>query len=78
MAQIPEIKGPDGTYRKSLLYSTTRGLASFEGTIDPDTVFMEVSLRGGAFIQDPGMVPFEGSSFRVPNPVVFPDIWEFL
>ena len=78
MAQIPEIKGPDGTYRKSLLYSTTRGLASFEGTIDPDTVFMEVSLRGGAFIQDPGMVTFEGSSFRVPNPVVFPEGYRLL
>ena len=73
MAQTPQFLGPDGTYREEFTYSTTVPNRFFTGTIDSDTIYMEISVGGAPFQDDPDYITFEGSTFTVPNPSVYPD-----
>jgi hypothetical protein len=73
MATTPKVLGPDGQLRTSLVFSTTLESRFFAGTADSDTVDMEVSIRGGAFTNDPDLIAFEGTDWIVPNPSAFPD-----
>ena len=72
MALTPQFYGPDGTLRQEWVFTTTRTQRFFTGTIDPDTAYMEVSVYGQPFTQDPNLVSFEGTSFTVPNPTAYP------
>lgn len=69
----PQFTGPDGVGRESLAFSTTLGSRFFTGTMDADTVDMEVSIRGAAYTSDPDLILFEGTSFTLPNPAAYPD-----
>lgn len=69
----PQVYGPDGVLRNSLLFTTTIASRFFTGTIDASTVDMEVSIRGGAFAPDPDLITFDGTSWVMPNPEAYPD-----
>lgn len=73
MASTPRFEGPDGTLREHYIFTTTISGRFFVGEMDPATVDMQVSIRGGGFSSDPDYIIFEGSRFIVPNPSVFPD-----
>lgn len=73
MASTPKVFAPDGVLREEFIFSTTLPSRFFFGTIDDDTVDMQISVRGGPFVTNPDLIVFEGTSFTVPNPSVFPD-----
>lgn len=77
MVSTPKVTGPDGVARETTLFSTTMTSRFFEGTMDPSTVDMQISIRGGAFTSDPDLIVFEGDTFSFPNPSVYPDGLEF-
>lgn len=69
----PKIIGPDGVARETLLFTTTIATRFFRGTMDSDTVDMQISIRGNPFTSDPDLIVFEGTTFSFPNPAAFPD-----
>lgn len=69
----PKFLGPDGILRTDFIFSTDASYRFFEGTVDPNTVDVQVSVRGAAFTSDPDLVLFEGTGFRIPNPSAFPN-----
>jgi hypothetical protein len=71
MANVPQFLGPDSVLREELTFTTTRPSRFFTGTIDANTVDLQVSIRGEAFTSDPDLVTFEGTSFTIPNPSSF-------
>jgi len=71
--RTPKFYGPDNVLRSEYIFSTDLSFRSFSGTVDADTIDVQVSLRNGAFSSDPDMVSFEGTSFSVPNPAAFPE-----
>ncbi len=73
MAVNPQFEGPDLTLREEFIFSTRNPFRFFAGTMDTDTVDMQVSIRGAAFSSDPDLIAFEGTSFVVPNPSAFPN-----
>lgn len=72
MAEAPRFAGPDGVLREEFFFTTTRSQRFFTGTIDPDSVDVQVSVRGQGFTSDPDLITFEGDSFTIPNPSAFP------
>ena len=77
MVSTPKIIGPDGVARETTVFSTTLTSRFFAGTMDADTVDMQISIRGGAFTSDPDLIVFEGDVFSFPNASVFQDGLEF-
>lgn len=73
MATTPQFLGPDGVLREELTFTTTINTRFFTGTIDTNTVDLQVSIRGSSFSSDPDLVIFEGDTFTVPNPSSFPE-----
>lgn len=73
MVATPKVIGPDGTARETLIFSTTISSRFFQGTMAPDTVDMQISIRGGPFTSDPDLIVFEGTTFSFPNPNAFPE-----
>jgi len=73
MVATPKVIGPDGVARETTIFSTTMSSRFFQGTIDSDTVDMQISVRGGAFTSDPDLIVFEGDTFAFPNTTVFPE-----
>ncbi len=73
MVSTPKVIGPDGVARETTIFSTTMSSRFFRGTIDADTVDMQISIRGAAFTSDPDLIVFEGSTFSFPNPTTFPE-----
>jgi hypothetical protein len=56
-----------------MYFATTVGSKFFTGTCDASIVDMEVSISGGAYTRDPDYIVFNGTSWVLPNPEVFPD-----
>lgn len=74
MAQTPKFTSRDGTTTTTeLVFTTNRLNISLEGTVDINTVDVQVSLNGAAFVSDPTLVLLDGLNFTVPNPNSFPD-----
>ena len=73
MAVNPQFEGPDLKMREEFIFSTRSPFRFFAGTMDTDTVDMQVSIRGAAFSSDPDLIAFEGTSFVIPNPSAFPN-----
>lgn len=73
MAVAPKFLAPDGVLRSQYVFSTTSSSRFFTGTMDADTVDMQVSIRGVAFTSNPDLITFEGATFTIPNPSAFPD-----
>jgi len=72
MSLTPQVLGPDGVLREGLVFTTTMDTRFFTGTIDADTVDMEISVNGAGFTSDPDLISFEGASWVVPNPGIYP------
>lgn len=73
MAQEPQFLGPDNKYRNEFRYSTDVSYQFFTGKCDPDTADMQVAINNETFKNDSDYVSFEGSTFIIPNPSVYPD-----
>lgn len=70
--KAPRFKAPDGNYRETYIFTTDIASRFFVGTMDADTVDMQVSIRGGGWTSDPDTIYFEGTSFIIPNPSAYP------
>ena len=68
MSIQPKFLAPDGEYRAVYDFSTTIDSKFFRGKCDPNTAYMQISVYGRAFEDDPDLITFEGSSFTIPNP----------
>jgi len=73
MVDTPKVFGSDGVPREVTLFSTTIPNRFFAGVMAPDTVDMQISVRGEPFTSDPDLIVFEGTKFSFPNPSSFPD-----
>mgnify|MGYP003636075993 CR=1 FL=1 len=71
--QKPQIYKPDGELADQFVFKTTVAERFFEGVLPPNTVDVQVSIRGGAFLSNPDLVSFEDRSWRVPNSEVSPN-----
>lgn len=74
MATTPKLLYPDGSGTTTTLTVTTNvnGL-SFAGTIDQNTIDIQVDVNGSGFVSDPTMIEIIQQTFRIPNPSSFPD-----
>jgi len=73
MATAPQINYFDGNGTTTEMSVTTNlyGLV-LTGTVDSNTVDVQIDLNGSGFVSDPTLVGLELSSFTVPNLVSFP------
>ena len=69
----PQILGPDGTLRETVVFSTTVQTRFFEGTIPEDAVEVQVSINGAGYSSDDTLVQWGDGSWVVPNPEYDPD-----
>ena len=69
----PQVQGPDGVLRTSVVFSTTVQSRFFTGTLPSDAVEVQVSINGAAYSSDDTLVQWGDGSWVVPNPVSEPD-----
>jgi len=74
MATAPRINLFDSTGTTTNLVVTTnlRGI-QFSGTVDPNTVDVQININDAGFVSDPTLVGLVLPNFRVPNPLSFPE-----
>lgn len=74
MATSPRINLFDGTGTTTNMVVTTNLFGfRFTGTVDANTVDVQVSLNGSGFVSDPTLAGLSPPAFSVPNPASFPD-----
>ena len=73
MSTRPKFLAPDGEYREEFTFSTTVESKFFRGKCDPNTAYMQISVYGRDFEDDPDLITFEGEDFIVPNPSSYSD-----
>ena len=73
MATAPLIEARDGTFTQNLVLTTNVETISLTGTVEANTVDIQVSINGGNFVSDPTLVEINGTDFAIPNPASFPD-----
>jgi len=74
MANAPQIAFRDNSgYTQSLVLSTNLDFIVLTGLVDINTVDLQVSVNGAAFVSDPTLVYLNGVNFTVPNPSSYPD-----
>jgi uncharacterized phage protein gp47/JayE/uncharacterized membrane protein YgcG len=74
----PTTLGFDGKYRERFLFNTTIMDQFFTGVLPPNTIDVQVSIRGSSYASNPDLIVFEDTSWSFPNPSVFPDGFELL
>lgn len=74
----PHIYKPDGELTDQFIFKTTIPERFFTGVLPPNTVDVQVSIRGGAFISNPDLIVFEDTQWSVPNPQIYPNGLELL
>lgn len=73
MATAPQIQLRDSSgFTTNLVFTTNEETVFIEGTVDVNTVSVQVSINGGAFVSDPNLVSFSLQTFTVPNLTVYP------
>ena len=73
MATSPQITSRDGSgTTTNLIFTTNEESIFIEGTVDVNTVSMQVSINGAAYVSDPNLVSFVLQEFTVPNLSVYP------
>jgi hypothetical protein len=78
MATIPKLNYPDGSGTTTGLTITTNvSEMSFSGTVDANTVDIQIDVNGSGFVSDPTLVEISAGVFRVPNSSSFPDGFQF-
>lgn len=73
MASAPQILTRDGSYTQNLVLTTNVDAVFLSGTVAPNTVDLQISINGGAYVSDPTLVSINGTAFQVPNPASYPD-----
>jgi hypothetical protein len=73
MATAPQIALRDGSgFTTNLVFTTNEESIFITGTVDVNTVSVQLSVNGGAFVSDPNLVSFVLQTFTIPNLSVFP------
>ena len=73
MATAPQIALRDGSgFTTELVFTTNEESIFIEGTVDVNTVSVQLSVNGGAYVSDPNLVSFVLQEFTIPNLAVFP------
>jgi hypothetical protein len=73
MATAPQIALRDGSgFTTNLVFSTNLESIFITGTVDVNTVSVQLSVNGGAFVSDPNLVSFVLQTFTIPNLAVYP------
>lgn len=74
MASAPQISFPDGTtFGQFLTFTTNKSFVVLEGTVDPGTVAVQVSINSGGFSSDPTLIDLNNTSFSFPASSSYPD-----
>jgi len=68
MATTPQILTHDGSYTSQLVLSTNRSSIQLTGTVSANTIDLQVSINGGAYVSDSNLVKLDGTAFTIPNP----------
>ena len=74
----PTVIGFDGTQRERFIFNTTIFEQFFSGTLPPNTIDVQVSVRGASYVADPDLIVFEDTSWSFPNPSAYPDGFELV
>jgi len=73
MATAPQIALRDGSgFTTNLVFTTNEESIVISGTVDVNTVSVQISVNGGAFVSDPNLISFVVQTFTIPNLAVFP------
>lgn len=73
MAVTPKFLTFVNTYTELLYLTTNRSSQFLIGKIDLSTIDLQISVRNGPFSSDNDLIYFEGETFYIPNPAVYPD-----
>ena len=74
MATTPLLNYPDGSgTTKKLTITSNVSEMSFSGTIDANTIDIQIDVNGAGFVSDPTLVEISSGTFRVPNSSSFPN-----
>lgn len=74
MATAPQINLRDGSgTAQQVVFTTNLEFVVIDGTVDQNTVAMQVSVNEGPFSSDPTLVELDGPGFTFPNPASYPD-----
>lgn len=74
MATAPKINLRDGSgTAQSIVFTTNQEFIVVTGTVDPNTVAMQVSVNDAPFSSDATLVELDGPGFVFPNPASYPD-----
>ena len=69
----PQVLGPDGVLRSSVIFSTTVEYRFLSGTIPTTAVDVQVSINGSSFSSDTSLIDWGDGKWVVPNPVSEPN-----
>lgn len=74
MTTAPQIDLRDGTGTTTdLVFTTNLEYITITGSVDTNSVSVQVSINGGAFSSDSSLVELDGFDITVPNPASYPD-----
>jgi len=78
MATTPRINYPDGSGSTTeLLFSTNSAQHFFTGTVDGNTIVLQVKVNDGDWVTDSDLVSFDLPSFMFPSPTAYPNGYSF-
>lgn len=69
----PNVYKPDGELTDQFTYKTTIPEKFFSGVLPLNTIDVQISIRGGAFVSNPDLIIFEDREWSVPNPEIYPN-----
>jgi len=73
MATAPQLELRDKSgYTTNLYFTTNQEAITLRGVLTPDTVALQVSIDGAAFVTDPSLLKIELNTFVFPNPSIYP------
>lgn len=75
MATAPKIKLRDGSGNTAsqVVFTTNQDNVTIEGTVDLNTVAIQVSVNGAPFTSDATLIEIDGTDFTFPSTVSYPD-----
>lgn len=74
MATAPKINLRDGSgTTQSLVFTTNQEFVTVTGSVDVNTVAMQVSINGAPFSSDATLIALSGTAFSFPNSSSYPD-----
>ena len=73
MATAPKIALRDGSgFTQNLIFTTNEEAIIVTGTVDINTVSIQLSINAGPFVSDPNLISFVLQTFTIPNLTVYP------